>query len=200
MQKAQITIFIILGLIVLIIFGITIFILTRIIGKVPEEIKPEIPILTEESIKSFVAACLAPIATKAIYLVAAQSGYVHPSGSPEHGEPGDGKPAKFHYFLGPATILSYAIIGNENRLRSLSQIEDVLAKYTIVELGKCLNFTEYVKQGFEISWPNIDFSAFNFEYEKINLNYTNLKPRFSVSRSLIKYIFGSYFRKIRIRN
>src|ERR1041385_6059774 len=96
MKKGQVTIFIILGIIILMVVGIGIYLAGRS-SRAPLEQQISQPATFEpRAIREYGSACLEKTAEEGIYTIAAQGGYLNPRGDANLLENGDGLPV--HYF------------------------------------------------------------------------------------------------------
>ncbi len=145
MKKGQVTVFIILGLVILLLFLI-IFSL-----KSEREVVDKVIIdkVTKDPIKNHIESCLFSTTEKAIYKVSSQGGYINPRGDSKYDEPGDGAFRHVYYFLNN-NILPYVLDTNEIKLRSKEEIENIIANYVNIEINSCLDFLIFKNQGIEI--------------------------------------------------
>lgn len=163
-SRGQLTIFIILGIIILFSIGIVLYLVGK--AKIPTAVP-----LSEEGLTDYVTTCLQQTAELATYLTASQGGYLNPRGETKYGELGDGYPDKQHYFLEGWT-LPYVLDKNKIALRNTNEIEKMIANYILVEMPQCLNFTEWEKKGYEIAQPNINYEAIGFDFSKTTVGYS----------------------------
>ncbi|MBI2565042.1 hypothetical protein HYV79_03585 [Candidatus Woesearchaeota archaeon] len=170
MKKAQVTIFIILGIIILVVLSLLIVLVSKtiIIGGAQsiEEKKQEL--------QEYLQSCLKETAEQAIYLIGSGGGYINPLGSYKHGEPGDGIPAEAHMFI-ETGMLPYVLTSTNIILRSKEELENTISKYVVAELNNCLNTTRFEQQGFIVKKPNIDFESINFDFSKALIPHSS-KP------------------------
>lgn len=170
MKKGQITIFIILGIVIVLVAGLVLYVTRK------ETAQPVLSI-DRSVISDYISSCLSQTATQGIYKLAGQGGYVNPKGDLTYGEPGDGLPA--HYFFESHT-LPYVLDGNKTSMRRLSHISPLLSRYIAVELPKCLNFTAFDAQGYTASVPEIDWQAIDFDFARAQVPYSSEPIRFAV--------------------
>jgi len=163
-SRGQLTIFIILGIIILFSIGIALYLGGKV--KMPTAAPP-----SEEGLTDYVTTCLQQTAELATYLTASQGGYLNPRGETKYGEPGDGYPDKQHYFL-EVWALPYVLDKNKIALRNTNEMEKMMANYILVEMPQCLNFTEWEKKGYVIIQPNINYETIGFDFSKTTVDYS----------------------------
>ncbi|HLC33127.1 MAG TPA: hypothetical protein VJJ82_04840 [Candidatus Nanoarchaeia archaeon] len=167
MKKGQVTVFIILGIVIVVVFGLLWHGTTT---------APSLSV-DNTAITDHVSSCLSTVATRGVYKLAAQGGYINPKGDIAYGEEGDAFPA--HYYLG-AHALSYVLDGNASSMRRLPAMTAALSRYIAVELSSCLNFTELELQGYTVNAPSIDWEAINFDFPQASVPYSPQPLRFSI--------------------
>lgn len=149
MKKGQITIFIILGILILIVFGVVFY----------ADLKKSSP--TDSSVvEDYVSTCLNKAAADGVYLIASQGGYLNPKGDLRYEEQGDGQPA--HYYLGNS-VLPYVLNGKEISMRELPELIPYIETYTELELPKCLNWSAFADYKITTGKPEVSIIANNFE-------------------------------------
>jgi hypothetical protein len=136
MKKAQITLFIILGVILLAAVGMIFYLNSRNIDlslNMPQEAKP---------VKQYVDSCIEKSAIEAIQLVGMQGGYVIP---PNLSLETNYSTIAYHYY-----DRKYAAPSKET-------IENEISKAIGLTLGDCLdNFSSFRKQNYNITTENIE--------------------------------------------
>jgi hypothetical protein len=98
----------------------------------------------------YLESCIKDAITPAIYTMAAQGGYLHPSGAPEYHEFGDGYTLEQHFFL-ENNILPYVVDGSTRQLRPLNDIASILATVIQVNATPCYDLSPFKKQGYTIT-------------------------------------------------
>ena len=121
-KKGQVTLFIVIGLILLLMIGIYFYISS--IKPSEEKITPDL-----EPIKIFVDTCLEQTAVPAVLLQASQSGYLY---LPEN----NGKP---NYAETDSGNIPYGFVGDKKQLLSKESMEKQLNTYLAQEILKCIN-------------------------------------------------------------
>lgn len=177
MKRGQITIFILLGILIVLAIGAAIYFMS---GEDEIPASDNLVTLERQSIEAYVTTCLKDVGRKGIYLIALHSGYLDPSGEQKYGEPGDGFPTVSHYFANQIA-LSYVINGQTTSLRTKQSLEYVLQNYVVVELEQCLNFTFYEDAGITVESPSIDWDEINFDFSKAIVGYSSATVNSSVS-------------------
>jgi len=174
MKKAQISSFIIIG--ILIVFSIGLILYTSpkqqpVITEVTVQ-KPGILAEQQLGIQGFIQSCIRDAARRGIYTAALHGGYLYPSGLAEYGEPGDNRPSYAHYYL-ESISLPYLIDSKSAKIRSLDVIKTLVEHYVLVELDKCANFSAFKQGGFKVFQPDIDWQEIEFDYAKAIVNYSD---------------------------
>lgn len=175
MKKGQVTVFIILGILILFSIAIASYLYqrqtrtpTQIVG-VPETLDPQL-------ITDYVNSCIKKVAQEGVYKLAAQGGYFNPKGATQYGDEGDFLPV--HYYFGPA-VVPYAVNGTLVNFTPLSAITTKLSRYIAQELPSCLDFSTFEQRGYFVEQPNVDWESLNFSFSSYSLNYTTAKPSFT---------------------
>lgn len=148
MRKAQITNFIMLGVILVIMVAIFFFAKSTILEKItPEKIIP--PDFIE--VNGFVEGCLKDVATDAIYLAGQQGGYVKLPNNIA---------ADYSSYLSPipggVIKTPYWYYKGENRIPSLTEMELQIDDYVKSNLGSCIKNFGSLKNKFNITAGDID--------------------------------------------
>ncbi len=150
MKKGQVTVFVILGIIILAVT--TAFWYVRTIQPLPEA-----PILNVESIKMFVERCLGRTAKEAILFTSAQGGYYRLPGE----------------FLEYSSFsIPYYFYQEEESIPEKEVILREMSFYIEAELPRCLNFSVFEDQGYHFEKGEISvISALTRERVLFDLNY-----------------------------
>lgn len=171
--QGQITVFIILGMAMVLILGIAIVIQQRTVVE-PQFKKTALQGIESSKINEFVNNCLKQVSQQGIRLIAMQGGYLNPEGNPKYTELGDGWPTKTHYFFGGVT-LPYLWLDKKSQLRPINDVKKMLGNYVAAEMQNCLDFSSFEKQNYHIKKPNVqDAKAdiiFSDEFVAVNLKY-----------------------------
>lgn len=167
MKKGQITIFIILGIVLLLLVGISIYVFYRVSKERFEGAK--LVSLEPATVTDYVSNCIQITARDGIYLLSSQGGYINPLGDPKYGDQGDYQ--RLHYALEEGPI-PYVVDGKQTRLRQLEDMMQALSRYVAVELKNCLNFSSFEDQGWTILQPDIDWQSIGFDFSKAAVPYS----------------------------
>ena len=134
-KKAQITTFIIIGVVLLIIVGLIYF-----LRPVPEEIivPPE-----AQPVKLFIDECLEGVSNTGIRLIARQGGYFV-------------KDDALNFEEG---TIAYGYASKESVLVSITEIEEQLARYTAATLRECIDLEVFEEQGYSFKESEISAKA-----------------------------------------
>lgn len=186
MRKAQITTFIIIGIILLLVFSLVIYFYTRT-SKVDTDIAISDVYSKSQSkqvddsagdAQGFVMDCFERSASKGIYLLAKQGGYINPRGDFDYGERGD--LLSEAYFTEDA-IVPYVVHGDSSNLLPFSELTDRLERFIAVDVQGCasVNSSDYVFKS-----PNIDWKGIDFDWSRASVDYSDIKVKVNViSRS-----------------
>src|SRR3989344_995119 len=100
MKKGQISIFIIIGIIVLIALGFVLYVSFVVKESQVEVVREQgFDAVQGDQLQLYLSTCLKDVVRKGIYAVALHGGYLNPVGAREWGEDGDGQPTKSYYIL-----------------------------------------------------------------------------------------------------
>ncbi|MBS3148369.1 hypothetical protein J4219_05775 [Candidatus Woesearchaeota archaeon] len=175
MKKGQITVFIILGILILFSIAIASYLHQRQtrtptqITTLPETVDPQI-------ITDYVNSCIKKVAQEGVYKLAAQGGYLNPKGATRYGDEGDFLPV--HYYFGPS-VVPYAVNGTSANFTPLSAITAKLSRYIAQELPSCFDFSTFEDKGYIVEQPAADWEALNFSFKDLTLDYTASRPSFT---------------------
>ncbi len=135
LKRGQVTVFIVIGLLIILLVG-SIFLLKAFI--ISEEIeKTDLAPMLSDSIKSYIESCIEQTGKKALTFVARQGGYYELPPLSEFGLP--------YYFY-----------ENKSRLISKKELEQQISSYINNELFFCIqNFVLFKKTGLEIEQKEI---------------------------------------------
>jgi len=180
-KKGQLTIFMILG-IVLLLSVVLLFIARQQIVQIREEV-PEAIIthrVATNPIKAYFEDCLASIAKDAIYLVSYYGGYLYPSGIDKYNEPGNGD-EWYNYYYFNEVQLPFLLDEQTIKIRPLNEIKEIISNYVQVEVQTCFEGLEiFERQGFSIKYPQVPGKvSTTIQRDKVLLS---VHSPFSVSR------------------
>ncbi len=164
MKKGQITVFIILGILIIIV-------LTALYLGIKPKTAPK---AGQSAITDYVVSCLQRVAIEGVYLMSSQGGYLNPKGDANYAEEGDGLPVHYHL---EGKILPYVLDGQEIRMRKLPSSTLLLNNYIVMELPKCLG-TEV--QGYKITLPELNWQTINFDFSQARVGYSSEAVRVTV--------------------
>lgn len=153
-KKAQITAFIILGIIILGVAGIVIYV-RQLTPVAPEA--PQVP-LDVQSVQTFVDSCLERVGENALLIVGLQGGHV---ALPDR------------YLQTELLTIPYFYYGGERSIIELENVSRQINYYLRLFLPRCLEgFKTFRMQGYEVSSDDITSETiFGEEETIINLNY-----------------------------
>jgi hypothetical protein len=150
-KKSQATLFIIIGILVLLIAGISVFYVQRYTPREKEETAHvQMAKLEKGSIQYYMTDCLKQIGRRGAYRIGLNGGYLNAEGDIKYGEEGDRMPA--HYYL-EQSVLPYAVDSSQNKLRSLTEMERVLSNYVLAEFPAVCNLSGFENRGYDIKLP-----------------------------------------------
>ncbi len=144
-KKAQITLFIIIGLVLLLTFGLVIYVTTKKVTQPVEElIVPD----DVRSIYDYIATCLSETSREALGILGQQGGYIYIPDSiaktPTSYIPLD----SFNFFK-----LPYWYYEGEDRTPSVNRMQSEVSKYIKENFGKCIDFSS-LEEMYSISERN----------------------------------------------
>jgi len=179
MKRGQVTIFILIGIVILIAAVLIIYVFI-VRGIQPESERQQAVVLSAETaeVEQYMISCLERVTENAAYAIALHGGYLNALGSREWGEPGDGVNPKSHFFLGDFALPA-VVDGMSKTLRTLSDMERLMEKYIIVELHKCAELS-YFSEQFTIQQPSIDWQAIDFDFTQATVAYSVFRVSSSV--------------------
>lgn len=171
MKRGQITVFIILGILLLLGVGFAIYMQGRA-EKLPIETAPRFDRMDPNALQKYVEECIAETTTSGAYIIAAQGGYVAPKSSEFHGDAGDGLP--MHYYTDEG-VVPFVLYENDSTLRPLAEVSRALERYVAAELSNCLNFSEAQAWGYTVKQPELNWSAIDFDFSRAVVDYSGEK-------------------------
>lgn len=165
-KKGQMVIFIVLGLVVLVIFGIVWFAKASVANKSTEkQVEKAGQIAYEiEPLKKYAEACLKIASERGLWILGENGGYISIDADPDYGETGT---TNFLTYDGRKVPLYYS---NGDMYPNLDQIKARLERYILVEFQKCLQLNDFSEQGLTIKRPDINFSKANFILDGLNVS------------------------------
>lgn len=167
--KAQITIFIIVGIVLLVLLLFFIYLSTSVGDVEQDSIDTAIDAsLDATPIKAYFQGCAQNLLQEAVYNMGLQGGYIDPAGNIKYGEVGtiefglngflvDNADHKVPYYLDEFL---------ESRPR-LNDIEEKLEKYLIVEFERCFEQGNFESQGYELRIPSVDYESVEFDFNQL---------------------------------
>ncbi|RJQ22541.1 hypothetical protein C4580_00630 [Candidatus Woesearchaeota archaeon] len=167
MKRGQVTVFIILGILLLAGVGFYLYLSGRE-AEVPLEAGVMKPTTDPRVFQEFVEACLAETVTQGVYTIAAQGGYSAPKGDWSLGDSGDGLP--IHYYV-PEGVVPFVLNRNDSAVRPLADVELVLARYVAANFDECLDFSDLEARGYEVKKPTVDFEAINWDFARAKVEF-----------------------------
>ncbi|MBW2974294.1 hypothetical protein KY366_01120 [Candidatus Woesearchaeota archaeon] len=172
-KRGQITIFVVLGIVILTISGILYYThssLTKEDADVSMK-KTSGSEFDAEPVKKFAESCLRKVSDKGLWTVGEHGGYINPDGDEDYGEDGVPDPSTQVTSYGGKDVPYYLIKSSEEETSAyfltLKDIEEKLSRYIIVEFEKCLDSDVFESLGFEVKKPDIDYKAVGFDFSSI---------------------------------
>ncbi|MBI4145868.1 hypothetical protein HY489_00865 [Candidatus Woesearchaeota archaeon] len=162
MKRGQITIFIILGIILLIAIGIATYLYTREEER-PFQITERFETIDPTTLEKYIESCITSVGIEGVYLLAQQGGYLNPKGDDKYADFGDGLQRHYYTDVG---VVPYVGNKNDTALQTIEQMDTLLERYILVNLPSCLDFTQ--AQGLRVTQPEIDWQAENFTPTKVD--------------------------------
>jgi hypothetical protein len=173
MKRGQVTMFILLGVLLLLAFGVIAFFLyqTQTTQFEVEQERVTRIAAEGETAEFYISTCLHDVAQRAVRAIALNGGYLSVVGAKHWGEPGDGLQKKAHYIFAERP-LAYLFNGETITLRDKGTIEKMMAQYIIVEFEKCVDFSVFENQDFTVQKPDIPWQAINFDFRRAVVPYS----------------------------
>lgn len=168
LKRGQITIFIILGLVIVIIFGIF-FYVSKFSAKTKgtSGVAKSLETGDTEIVKTYVEVCLKIVSEDALFnRIGLYGGYIDPNGDVEYGEaPSNPDPTSY---LGNA--VPYYLDGTDTYTPDLNDIKKRMSNYIAVEFEKCFETGVFKDIGISIIKPDVDYQAISFDFSKTDVN------------------------------
>ncbi|MBW2980897.1 hypothetical protein KY360_05770 [Candidatus Woesearchaeota archaeon] len=161
-KRAQVTVFIIVGIIIASIFGFVYFSKSRVTeneeeGVVEETVEFKFDVTP---IQTYIESCLAQVSEEGVWILGTHGGYIDPDGNPFYGEEGNILSESTTY---QGDKIPYYSDGSETHTYPfLAQIEEKLSRYIIVEFERCLDFSAFEDMGFNITKPDLNYQSVDF--------------------------------------
>lgn len=152
-QKGQVTIFIILGLFLLLVVALIIIFQKEKVIFTPEELTP----LQKGKAEDFITACLQTIGDNALFQLGQQGGYIYLPAEVLN----DGNA---HLKTSPFTVIPYWAYGTSKKIPSLEQIETQIDLYIQQNLRDCL----FADQVFQEKYDFVEKSGITANTEIVN--------------------------------
>ena len=131
-MRGQVTIFVIIGLIIII--GVSFFFyLQQIIFDVPEHTQNP-----GDEVRLYVEQCISNELDEAVYIVARQGGYLYPE----------------YFKFEPPYRTSYLFFNNENLMPSINESENALADYIDKNIENCVDFSVFEELNITVDEPS----------------------------------------------
>jgi len=149
LKKSQITIYIVLGLIIIIVISFLVY-KKNIVNPGPDE---QVIVRQAEQVKKYVEQCLYDIGTKGVFLIGSQGGYIDPEYNEEFGD-FDQVPWYRSGFL----KIAYWYYEGKDISPSIEDVERKLGRYVFVKVKeKCLDFSGFTSfEGTDVSLPDVE--------------------------------------------
>lgn len=169
-KRGQITVFILIGITLLIIFGIVFYTKGNVSKKETETAAKKINADAFDIIpvRKYVESCLKKASDDGLWLLGAQGGYV---------ELPEGLSSTFY----EDNLVPYYLSGTTPTYPSIDNMESGLSKYVIVEFQKCLDLSTFDYIGFNITGPEVDTTTGYAKIELVGINVSINKDDVVVS-------------------
>ena len=176
LKRGQITIFLILGLVVMIIIGFSVYITKFGEKKKSAAAAKSLESKDAEIVKAYAETCLKMASEDALFSrIGLHGGYINPGGAPEYGEGGVANPSptsflgnKVPYYL--EGVDTGGITAYYTFLPDLAVIKKKLENYIAVEFEKCFNASDFEDIGMNVTKPVIDYPEIGFDFSKTTVN------------------------------
>lgn len=173
-KRGQISIFLMLGIVILIIGGLFFYLSTSSANKKSEINIAETGATNADIVKAYAESCVKMISEDALFnRIGLQGGYISPSGDAEYkeeGAPMQSQPSASYQ----NNAVPYYLNGNNVYTPVLNDIKNKLANYIIVEFEKCFNAKIFEDIGINIIKPSADIivdASLNEEDVSVTLDY-----------------------------
>tara|TARA_Y100000034_G_scaffold53185_1_gene65274 strand:+ start:354 stop:1364 length:1011 start_codon:yes stop_codon:yes gene_type:complete len=145
-KKSQITVFIIIGIILLILIGLVYYILTiQTQSSVDQTVIEEIQ-FNVEGVSIFVENCMESVTESGLQLLGMQGGKIYLSEE---------------YLKTDYSNILYSYYNNQNKIVSLSEMEEQLNQYIVVTMPKCVDgFVAFEDEGIDVEEISISSDTF----------------------------------------
>jgi hypothetical protein len=158
-KKGQITVFIILGILLLLAFILVFTLKSEIIVSESTFEKKIVENGIEKGpVGQHIESCLRKVLTEGVRQISFYGGYFYPSGLEEYQEAGDGGEFYDHYYFG-GVQLPYLLNKDKIILREINDIEEKLSNYVLVELGDCLDTFTAFQEGVYVDHPELGLNG-----------------------------------------
>jgi uncharacterized protein (UPF0333 family) len=176
-KRGQITLAIFLVVLVIIVLGVVIYFNGWFNEKGGENAALKVVTTPVEmsSVRNYVDSCITEVTAKSLEVVGRHGGYIDPKGNSTYLE------FFANYTSYNGSSVPYYIISSDASYRiPLEQIIEKLRRFTVVELSHCLNFSDFELRGYNISMPEIDYSAIGFDFSRALANYSTIAVNVTV--------------------
>ena len=154
-KRGQLTVFMILGLLLLIVAMIILSIYSEI--GVKEEISEGIITheIATDPIQINFQDCLEEKLMDGVYRIAFYGGYLYPSGVEKYAELGSGD-NWYNYYYYNGVELPFPLDEKVKRLRAKEKMEEMISNYLLVETKSCISRLKlFEEQGFTFTYPDL---------------------------------------------
>ncbi|MEK6892257.1 MAG: hypothetical protein AABX25_03670 [Nanoarchaeota archaeon] len=176
-KRGQITVFIIIGIVMIIVLGIFLYLSgysTK--AQTSVNIKEAVNPSDTNIVKTYAESCLKLVSDDALFnRIGLQGGYINPDSTTTYGEPGVGFPLpssfqgkKVPYYLtgeGVAPSLTYSAF-----VPDLELVKKKFENYILVEFEKCFSKNTFKDIGLEVEKPHVDYQSLNFDLSGTSVN------------------------------
>lgn len=141
-NRAQVTLFIILGLVILLLFGLILYWFT---STVPKQVQSQTPVIQNEqaAISGLLEGFLEDAGSRGVYRAGRHGGYIAPEGDEEYTESKPIPDYDLYFYAGS----SFPFVLNNEKVSLLSkqEIEERISDYVAIEFNKAVNSSNAFK-------------------------------------------------------
>lgn len=146
-KRGQVTIFIILGIIIVLAVGILLYISHKSAAIHKQEQADS------SEVEAMIRVCSEQATMEALRQAGLHGGYVNPRGDPTIQEVGDGRAIEARYFF-EDTAVSYAYMNRKGQLPSIQELSTVTSNFVRRSLGGCVNLSFYARKDYSVVAPS----------------------------------------------
>ncbi len=183
-KRGQVTIFIVLGIVILVVFGLLFFLKGKVVESSFEDEMNALAVPAQlEPVKEYLDVCLRDVTRDGIRLMGEQGGYIE---IPEDNDFSYGGELSNSLKLGPSGEVAFWYYETSNgidveRIPTLDEMENQLEEYINEHFKDCFYFlSSFEKEGFEFEYPEsavseVDIGLHDIKVKVISSVYVKLK-------------------------